>query len=337
MKALLIGAGSRGQQWAGVLRGLDAWDLGAIVEPRKGVLKKVLEENSLPASQGFGSLSEIGDASGMDWDAAVIATPPGDHVDPIRWAIDHGLPTLVEKPFATSLEEAKLLTEEAEAADIPLIVAQNYRYLRTTRTVHRVVLSGVLGNVSAINAHYYGPNNLPRSLLNVPHSAMWGMGLHHLDAFMHELQTPILSVCAISKTRPWTDQPAGATFEVLATAGNATITYSATYEGAGHEYFENGQGFSQRVIGDRGSLHVLHRWVFLAEKGRLPRPVRRGKRERSEEALLLDQLLRAIEDRIEPECSARENLRTMAVMEACKLSSHERRWIDIEEVWDGAT
>lgn len=55
-----------------------------------------------------------------DVDAIVIASPDQFHVEHIRLALRAGKPTLCEKPIATTLEDAQLISEEISASEIKL-------------------------------------------------------------------------------------------------------------------------------------------------------------------------------------------------------------------------
>jgi hypothetical protein len=72
----------------------------------------------------------------------------------------------------------------------------------------------------------------------------------------------------------------------------------------------------------------------VCERGRWPRLVRRGPRPYTEERLLLDQLDAALGRGVEPESSGRENLNTIALLEACAISSAERRWVRPRDLLD---
>jgi len=74
---------------------------------------------------------------------------------------------------------------------------------------------------------------------------------------------------------------------------------------------------------------MLHRWLIVCERGKLPRLVRRGSRPVSEERALLRRFERAIVHDEEPELSGKDNLLTMAVVDACVRSAEENRWIDV--------
>ena len=111
-------------------------------------------------------------------------------------------------------------------------------------------------------------------------------------------------------------------------------SYVATYESRGHEFFERGQEFYLRFVGELATLHVFQRWLLLCEKEKLPRLLKRGARRVTEEQILLGQLERAIMLNETPDSSGRDNLQTMAIMEACLRSSENKNWVNPQELLD---
>src|SRR6185436_5250473 len=211
-----------------------------------------------------------------------------------------------------------------------LLVAQNYRYLRSFRAARRLIAEGTLGSVSLVNCQYYRPaHDMAASLARLPHSVLWGMGVHHLDALRHALGREVINVTAKSFTRPGGKLPPGASLQAMLTfEDDARALYSASYESSGHEFFESGQEFSTRFVGDRGTLHIFQRWLIWCEVGKWPRLVRRGPRKETEEQVLLGQLERAMLHREAAEVSGRDNLQTMAILEACVRSAADRAGIN---------
>jgi predicted dehydrogenase len=287
-----------------------------------------------PPTKCFADLDEALERTACD--AVIVATPAERHAADCEAALARGLAVLVEKPFTMRLAEARRMVELAERKRAPLLVAQNYRYMRAFRTARRLVREGALGRVGSVVCRYYRvPHEMAASLARLPHRVLWGMGVHHIDALRHVLGAKATGVCAESYTLPWGEPPEGASMRALLSfEGGTRAFYSATYESSGHEYFERGQEFYLRLTGETATLHVFHRWLVLCERGRLPRPVRRGPRRVSEERVLLDQLEGALLRGEEPDASGRDNLQTMAVVEAFLRSAAERRWINPQELLD---
>ena len=331
LRVVLVGMGPRGQDWLRELQSSSAYELVACVDIDHETLKQS-SSRGVASSQCFTELREALDQNKCD--AVIVATSPDSHVEPCESALSRGLAVLVEKPFTLSLSEAVRLVSLAEQKGVPLLVAQNYRYMRSFRTARRLISEGALGRVGMVLCQYYrAPHSMTASLARLLNSVLWGAGIHHLDALRYILNKRVTSVLAESFTAPWGTLPRGGSMQMMLSFEDGTrALYSATYESSGHEFFERGQEFYIRFVGEQATLHVFQRWLMLCEKGRLPRIVRRGPRKVSEERILLDQLERASLNGEVPASSGRDNLQTMAVVEACLLSSAERIWVNPQDL-----
>lgn len=332
IRVAVVGMGVRGLDWVREVKAAPAFELIACVDVDSSALRRVSERFGVPATQCFTTLEEALDASQCE--AVIVVTPPDYHATACETALNRKLAVLCEKPFTLSLDDAARLVSLAEQQNVPLLVAQNYRYLRSFRTVKRVINEGLLGKVGMVACHYYRPpHTMVASLSRLPHSVLWGVSVHHLDALRYVLATDVTSVAADSFTSPWGQLPQGASLQLMLSMANGVrVSYSASYESTGHRLFEGGQEFYARFIGERGTLHVFQRWLILWENGKLPRLVRRGPRNKTEERILLDQLERALLHGDEPEVSGRDNLQTVAVLEACVRSAAEQRPINPQEL-----
>jgi predicted dehydrogenase len=334
IRLIVAGLGSRGQDWVREVQTTPDFDLVACVDIDPSILKQASRTLSISSAQCFTDLREALDRTSCD--AVIVATSADSHVEPCELALGRGLAVLVEKPFTLCLHDAVSLVSLAEEKGAPLIVAQNYRYMRSFRTARRLINEGALGQVGMIVCQYYRvPQAMAASLACLNHSALWGAGIHHLDALRHILKLPVTRVLAEAFTLPWGKLPNGGSLQMLLSFENETrALYSATYESSGHEFFERGQEFYVRFVGERATLHVFQRWLFLCETGKLPRAVRRGARKITEERILLNQLERALLAGEEPDSSGRDNLQTMAVVEACLRSAASQAWINPQELLD---
>jgi predicted dehydrogenase len=330
----VIGLGRRGGEWVQAIRGTPGFELAAGVEVDDAVREAAPTRLGLPRPQCHATLAAARAAAPLD--ALVVATSIDAHVEPSREAIRHGLPLLVEKPFALSVREGAELVERAAAAGVPLLVGQNYRYMRMPRALRRLVAGGTLGPVALVTcAMYRAAPERSRALAGLPDAALWELGVHHLDLLRHVLAQRATGVLAQRSTPAWEPGPPGRSYQALLEFdGGTRATYSVTYGSRGHERFERGQEFYLRMVAERGTLHVFHRWIVWCPRGGWPRPVRRGPRPHSEEAALLHELARAVGGEA-PACSGRDNLETLALLEACARSAAEGRRVDPRTLWPG--
>ena len=329
----VVGMGCRGRDWVREIKAASpAFELAGCVDVDAGALQRTAAELGVSFAQCFTRLEDLLDSGKCD--AVIIATPADTHASACEAALTRKLPVLIEKPFMLQLSDAARLVSLAESNNTPLMVGQNYRYLRSFRTVKRLIDEGTLGKVAMITCHYYRPfHKIAESLARQTHSVLWGVSVHHLDALRYVLGTEVTNVVADSFTTSWGRLPQGASLQLMLSMANQTrVSYSATYESTGHTLFEQGQEFYARFIGERATLHVFHRWLILWENGKLPRLVRRGPRKKTEERILLDQFERALVHGETPEPSGRDNLQTVAVLEACVRSAVEGRSINPQEL-----
>jgi predicted dehydrogenase len=332
IEIVIAGMGSRGRDWVREVRNSPAFKLAAAVEVDQNVLEDVSGKLSIPRQQCFTSLETA--LTEIPCQAVIVATPADSHVAPVDTALHHGRAVMVEKPFTICLSDAIRLVQRAEQNKLPLLVAQNYRYLRSFRTARRLIADGTLGKVNLVTCQYYRPaHEMPAWLARLHHSVLWGMGVHHLDALRHVLGKEVVGVSAESFARPNGELPPGASMQaMLSFEGDIRALYSASYESSGHEFFEKGQEFYARFVGDRGTLHVFQRWLIWCETGKLPKLVRRGPRKVSEEQILLQQLERAVLHGEPAEINGRDNLKTMALLEACVRSAANHNWINPQDL-----
>ena len=329
----IVGMGLRGRDWVREVRAAPAFELVACVDSDENILRSAAASLQIPARHCFGDLTLALAQDGCQ--VIIVATPPDCHVEVCQTVLSKNLAVLVEKPFTLKLKEAVELVSLAESKHTPILVAQNYRYLRSFRTARRLVLEGTLGKIGLVTCQYYRPpHDMAPALARLPHSVLWGMGVHHLDALRFILGQEVTNVMADSFTLPWGQLPEGASLRVmLSFEGGTRASYSATYESSGHEFFERGQEFYTRFVGEHATLHVFQRWLILCERNKLPRLIRRGAREVSEEQILLQQLERAVVHDEQAEVNGRENLKTVALLEACVRSATEQRWVNPGELF----
>lgn len=88
-------------------------------------------------------------------DAVIVATPNRLHVEHALRTIAAGLPTLVEKPIADDVAQARALVEAAERAGVPLAVGHHRRHNPLIRRAKALIEEGRLGPLVAAHGQFW--------------------------------------------------------------------------------------------------------------------------------------------------------------------------------------
>jgi len=111
------------------------------------------EKHGASAPQhAFDNLDEF--LADPELDAVIIATPDGMHAEQTVAAAKAGKHVLVEKPMATSVEEADAMVEACRIADVRLAVAYHMRWHLGHRELAKRVHAGALGDIHAARAQW---------------------------------------------------------------------------------------------------------------------------------------------------------------------------------------
>jgi predicted dehydrogenase len=87
-----------------------------------------------------------------DVEGIVVATPVGTHYGMAKRALEAGKSVLVEKPMATSNEEANDLVKTAREKNLILMVGHTFEYSAPVLKMHDIIASGELGDVFYISS-----------------------------------------------------------------------------------------------------------------------------------------------------------------------------------------
>ena len=140
MKTLISGFGSIGRRHYLNLRDLDTGDVRLL---RTGPPRPW----RLDADDDVVCYSDLSTA--LEWgpDLVIVANPTALHVEVALSALLSGSHVLIEKPLASSLEQAKPLIEAAKSTDRIVSMAYSFRYHPGYLAVHDAIASGRLGKV----------------------------------------------------------------------------------------------------------------------------------------------------------------------------------------------
>ncbi|MCH2210621.1 MAG: Gfo/Idh/MocA family oxidoreductase [Fuerstiella sp.] len=121
LQMAVVGVGSLGQHHARILAGMNGVQLAGVVDPRP--------EHGRQIAQRYRT-QWYADVQGLPHhlDGVVIATPTMYHLEPAEYFLKAGVPTLVEKPLATSLKDANHLRKLADTHNTVLQVGHIERF-----------------------------------------------------------------------------------------------------------------------------------------------------------------------------------------------------------------
>lgn len=116
----------------------------------------------------------------------VVNTPNDTHFAFVQKALQAGKHVLVEKPFATSPDEARMLFEEAKIRGLCVLPYQNRRYDTDFKAVKEIIASGKLGRLVEVQFRFdrYRPEIGPKKFKENPVSGsglLFDLGPHLLD------------------------------------------------------------------------------------------------------------------------------------------------------------
>jgi predicted dehydrogenase len=132
----------------------DSVTLSAIVDPGP-VGPELATRYGIPL---FASLSEL---FGSDKpDGVILATPNQLHVEGALQCIAAGVPVLVEKPIADSLDGAQRIVDAGRAAGVPVLTGHHRQHSPIMAKARSVIASGRLGSIVGIvgTALFYKPD-----------------------------------------------------------------------------------------------------------------------------------------------------------------------------------
>lgn len=254
VRFIVAGLGSWGPRWAKLISEEAGVELAAVVEPLDDRRDAVAESLGLTASQAQSDFDIA--LRDIEADAVLVVTPPQTHLDLASRAFAAGKPVLMEKPMASTLEDARAIVDAADAAGQLLVVSQNYRYRPPMVTLKTALERGDIGPIVSIGGNcqedmrlFYEATNF-RYLMKHPY--IIDMTIHHWDLLRYLTGQDVKRVHATSwriPDSPYQHDPACA---ILLEMANGVPVH---YEGCGATH--------------RPRTSWSAWWDFTGEKGRL--------------------------------------------------------------------
>jgi predicted dehydrogenase len=155
----------------------------------------------VPTARPFESVAAL--SADPDVEAVAVCVPPTGHVDVALTALSKGKHVLVEKPLATTLEDADRLVDAAGASAGKVVVGFNFRRHRLVERARSLVSAGEVGDVMCIRSAFTNDVPLDDAARWRGTRALGGGGIldravHEFDLWRYLLSDDIAEVFAYS-------------------------------------------------------------------------------------------------------------------------------------------
>jgi predicted dehydrogenase len=339
IRLLQIGAGIRGQHWAHYVKLHPDFECVGLVEPDAAAREKARAIYGT-AVTGYDNVDSALAASKAE--AALIVTPSATHAEMSIRCLDAGLTVMVEKPLATTVAEGRRVLERSQATGKQVIVAENYRFWPAERTIQRLLKEnflGVVDNAIMIDRRHQPSHTEGPWLSKIQYPQLQEIATHHFDSLRSFFGTQPKNIAVRVWNPPWTDYAHGAQTEALIEFDRTRVQYLGTL--LSHRY-----GFSLWIEGEKGAIWTNRKYVAWRPRGsRIFRPIRNDKVPKGDErpypqggtTSLLNSLRDAVRNGTSAATRGDDNIWTVAMVEAGKMSDQQRRTVDIAEVYQGLT
>lgn len=151
LKAIVIGAGSRGMKYSSCMSKSEFdFQVVAVAEPIESRRNFVKDLYNLPSDMCFTHYNDLLNL-GKIADIAIIATMDRDHFEPAMKAIELKYDLLLEKPIAPTPEECVAITKAAEKNGVKVLICTVLRYSEIYNTIKDIIDSGKIGKIMSMN------------------------------------------------------------------------------------------------------------------------------------------------------------------------------------------
>ncbi|OIH95185.1 Gfo/Idh/MocA family protein [Curtobacterium sp. MCBA15_001] len=333
VRIIHVGLGGWGGSWAReAIPAVSEVQVVGIVDPSADTLEAVRTDLGLPETAAFASLTDA--LTAVDADAVVITAPAVTHVPLALEALDAGKHVLVEKPFANTADEAAAAVHRAEERGLVLQVSQNYRFYPAPRVVRDLLAADTLGELSAINVDFrQWDNDRPfadHPHYRFPHAMFNDMAIHHIDLLrMVTGQEPVRVFAKATYPSFSKYQDEAVASMLIEMQDGLVVSYRGSWLSRAEHTAWAGEWSIQ---GEDGEIQFTSRagepgdvsgdLVTVRRAGDTSAtPVELPTAEHHDRQGGLQAFARSVEGGPAPETSGRDNLRSLALMEAATRSA----------------
>ncbi len=194
-------------------------------------------------------------------DVVVVAGPDHLHADQTVTALEHGCHVLIEKPFATTIEDARRIIAVEERTGLHVMADHTYRYMFPEREMVLATKAGEIGEFFFVQGDYIhdmteyylprGRSHTPwRANAENPQNILLGGGIHTIDLMLWAVEEEVEEVFCYSNKKCIPEFPSDDCYILIMRFANGVLGKCHVTSGCSgptwHRFFES--------FGDRGTV-----------------------------------------------------------------------------------
>lgn len=323
------------------------FDVQAIASRTPAHAQEVAEQWSIPRVHD--TWQELLDDEGIE--ILDIAFPPDQQLGIVREAVKrpHIKGILAQKPLAMNYGEAKEIVELCENAGKKLVVNQNMRYDQSMRALKTLLDNGVLGEPIFATIEMRAIPHWQPFLYDYDRLTFLNMSIHHLDIYRYLFGDP-QRVLASARTDPRTEfeHEDGITVYILEYADGLRATgWDDVWTGPVREGCLGDNYIKWRVEGAEGLAYGTVGWVDYPDgspstinfstsqqPGYWFQPRWEDRWFPDAFAGTMGELMTALSEDTESPMNGKDNLKTMALIDACYQSVADGCAVEIKKMME---
>lgn len=169
--------------------------LAAVADVAPG---RAAEVASRIGCEAYTSIADL--LAGADIDMAIIATPDAFHVEAVREVAAANKHILLEKPIATTVEDARAILAEVEKSGIRFTVGHCLRFDPKYAELRRRIEAGELGELATLYARRQNQVGVVERLGGRVSSLLF-LGVHDIDIVNWYMDSPPVAVYCASSSK----------------------------------------------------------------------------------------------------------------------------------------
>ncbi len=306
----------------------DRVEIVAACDPIPTLRAEVARTYGVPET--FASVDDLLAGAGSSFDIGIVCTPT-----PVRRAVVHQLVAarkhiFVEKPFADSYDEAAAMVATGDEAGIRIGVNQNFRYHYPFDIARGLIAAGRVGPVVSILHQDLMLRRDKGWRTQTNRHAFSVMGVHWFDGLRWMLQDEATEIRAQQRSSPVVDSAGETDISAIATFAGGTI--ATIFESFSCPFKRT----DTVIIGERGTIVLTYAGATLHDldghrAGQWETPYA-GPLKPGATLTNLELLVAAIVAGEDPVNSGRDNLRTIAMLDAAYRAAETDAVVSLREL-----